>query len=142
MIAADRMIDNHYHALVASSYGWLLNAKLIVLTIILSIAYKARYTWLSLYSETEEKSRIKQGALQLRKWISIEFIFALLLILLATILAKTAPTKHVVIENWPYLFRFSIDATWHEPNVQRIVWSGFVLILVTLGAIWFGIKNT
>ena len=50
IIAADRMIDEHYYALVASSYGWLLNAKLALLAIILVIAHQARYRWLPLFS--------------------------------------------------------------------------------------------
>ena len=141
VIAADRMVDDHYHALVASPYGWLLNTKLAVLAVILWIAYRARYKWLPLFSETDKTMQTNEGILQLRKWVGIEFILALLLILLATILANTLPAKHALVENWPYPFRFSINATWEESSVQEMVWSGVVLFMVALGTIWLSIKN-
>ena len=141
LIAADRMVEGHYHALVSSSYGWLLNFKLAVLAIILIIAYQARYRWLPVLSQVDDAEQIKEGAAHLRKWVSIEFILALLLVLLATILANTLPAKHAIIENWPYPFRFSIDATWDEPKVQEMFWSGAALFIVALVAIGLGIKN-
>jgi len=141
LIAADRMVEGHYHALVSSSYGWLLNFKLAVLAIILIIAYQARYRWLPVLSQVDDTEQIKEGAAHLRKWVSIEFILALLLVLLATILANTLPAKHAIIENWPYPFRFSIDATWDEPKVQEMFWSGAALFIVALVAIGLGIKN-
>ena len=61
--------------------------------------------------------------------------------LLATILANTLPAKHTMIEEWPYPFRFSINATWDEPNVQEMVWSGIALFFAALGAVWLGTKN-
>ncbi|MBA3756777.1 MAG: CopD family protein [Nitrosomonas sp.] len=140
IIAADRMIDEHYYALVASSYGWLLNAKLTVLAIILVIAHQARYRWLPLFSQTDGTAQANAAVAQLKKWVRIEFILALLLVLLATILANTLPAKHTMIENWPYPFRFSINATWDEPNVQEMVWFGLALFIVALSTIWFGIK--
>lgn len=141
VIAADRMIDEHYYALVASAYGWLLNAKLALLAIILVIAHRARYRWLPLFSQADGTAPVNAAVAQLRKWVRIEFILALFLVLLATILANTLPAKHTMIENWPYPFRFSINATWDEPNVQEMVWSGIALFFVALGMVWLGIKS-
>lgn len=141
LMVADRMVETYYHALVASSYGWLLNFKLAVLAIILFIAYRARYRWLPLFSQLENAEQAKIGMEYLRKWVGIEFILALLLVLLATMLANTLPAKHAIIENWPYPFRFSINATWEEPNVQEMVWAGTVLLLVALTTIWLGIRK-
>ncbi|MDV6345805.1 hypothetical protein [Nitrosomonas sp. Is37] len=93
------------------------------LAVILFIAYRARYRWLRLFSQFENVEQVKTGTEHLRKWVSIEFILALLLVLLATMLANTLPAKHAIIENWPYPFRFSIKATWEEPNVQEMVWN-------------------
>nr|WP_090572400.1 hypothetical protein [Nitrosomonas sp. Nm33] len=105
------------------------------------IAYRARYRWLPLFSQFENVEQVKTGTEHLRKWVSIEFILALLLVLLATMLANTLPAKHAIIENWPYPFRFSIKATWEEPNVQEMVWTGTALLLVALATIWLGIKK-
>lgn len=123
LIVADYMVTTYYHALVASSYGWLLNFKLAVLALILFIAYQARNRWLPLFSQFENTEQVRTDTEYLRKWVGIEFILALLLVLLATMLANTLPAKHALIENWPYPFRFSINATWEEPNVQELVWT-------------------
>lgn len=140
-IVADRMVEEDYHALVASSYGWLINFKLTLLAIILVIAYRARSRWLPWFTEASSAEKIQRGSQQLQKWVSIEFILAVILVLLATILANTIPAKHAMVENWPYSFRLSIDATWEEPNVPFFFWSGVVLLLLAAGSIWLGIKN-
>ncbi|MEK6735072.1 MAG: CopD family protein [Pseudomonadota bacterium] len=141
LIAADRMIEEYYHTLVSSRYGWLLSTKLAVLAVILFIAYQVRYKWLPELSQADDPASTKTGIAHLSKWVGIEFKLALLLILLATILANTLPAKHAIIDNWPYPFRFSIDATWDEPTVQIMFWSGVVLLSMALGMIWLGIKN-
>lgn len=141
LIIADRMVEKDYHALVASSYGWALNIKLTLLAIILIIAYRARSRWLPAFIQASNVERIQGGSQRLRKWVSIEFILAILLVLFATILANTKPAKHAMVENWPYSFRFSIDATWYEPNVQLLFWSGVALLIMAVGSVWLGIKN-
>lgn len=141
LIVVDRMVEEYYHTLVSSSYGWLLNFKLVVLAIVLLIAYQVRNQWLPLLSQADDTAQIKEGAARLRKWIGIEFMLALLLMLLATLLANTLPAKHAIIENWPYPFRFSIDATWDEPNVQEMFWLGAMLLIIALGTIGLGIRN-
>jgi putative copper resistance protein D len=141
LIVTDRLVETYYYTLVSSPYGWLLNAKLFVLAIILLIAYQVRYKWLPLFSQGDSTALTKKGVIHLKKWVGIEFILALLLVLLATILANTLPAKHTMIENWPFPFRFSMSATWEESNVQEMVFSGAVLFLIALGMLWLGIKN-
>ena len=140
LIVTDRLVETFYYTLVSSPYGWLLNTKLSILAIILVIAYQVRNKWLPMLSQggTQQTSA---SVNHLKKWVGIEFVLALLLILLATILANTLPAKHTVIDNWPYPFRFSINATWDEPNVQEMVWSGVVLFFVALGMVWLGVKQ-
>ncbi len=140
IIAADRMITTHYHTLVATTYGWLLNAKLAVLAVILCIAYQARYQWLPLISQKNKTSQANEALTHLRKWVRIEFILALLLVLLATMLANTLPAKHAIIDHWPYPFRFSISATWEQNNVPEMVWLGVALLVVAISTIWIGAK--
>ncbi len=140
LIVTDRMVDDYYHTLVSSSYGWLLNFKLAVLTVILFIAYQARYKWLPLLSQAEGK-KYEESAKHLKKWVSIELFLALVLILIASILANTLPAKHAIIEHWPFPFRFSTDdATWEEPYVEEMFWAGAMLFIFALGMIWFSIK--
>lgn len=139
VMVTDRLVDEKYYALVASAYGWLLNIKLTILAVILVIAYQARNRWLPLLERGENNQR-GEGSAHLRQWVRIEFVLALLLVLFATILANTLPAKHAMVENWPYPFRFSIDATWDQPEVQDKVWSGVVLFVLALGAVWLGIR--
>ena len=63
------------------------------------------------------------------------------MVLCATILSNTIPAKHATVENWPYSFRFSIDATWSEPYTPLLFWSGVVLLILAAGSVWLGIKN-
>lgn len=108
-------------------YGRLFNFKLIVLAIILIIAFQARYKWLPLLSQADNKRQTKETEIStahLSKWVSIEFLLVLVLLMIASILANTLPAKHAVIENWPHPFRFSIDATWEEPYVTETFSSG------------------
>ncbi|MER0204165.1 MAG: cytochrome C [Nitrosomonas sp.] len=139
VIVTDRLVDEKYYALVASAYGWLLNFKLTILAIILVIAYQARNRWLPLL-ERSENEQSRDSTVHLTQWVRIEFVLALLLVLFATVLANTLPAKHAMVENWPYPFRFSIDATWDQPDVQDKVWSGIVLFVIALGTIWLGIR--
>ncbi|MDP3663692.1 MAG: CopD family protein [Nitrosomonas sp.] len=140
LIVTDRLVETFYHTLVSSPYGWLLNAKLSILAIILVIAFQARNKWIPMLSGGDAQQN-SEGVIHLKKWVGIEFILALLLVLIATVLANTLPAKHMMIDNWPYPFRFSINATWDEPNVQEMVWSGVVLFFVALGTVWLGAKN-
>lgn len=139
VVVTDRLVDEKYYALVSSPYGWLLNIKLAILAVVLVIAYQARNRWLPLLGQRENESGDESSA-HLRQWVRIEFVLALLLVLFATILANTLPAKHAMVENWPYPFRFSIDATWDEPNVQDKVWSALVLFALALGTVWLGIR--
>jgi putative copper resistance protein D len=141
IIVADRMIEEDYHALVASSYGWLLNIKLTLLAIILIIAYQARSRWLPLLKQANSGEETQSGDQQMKRWVSVEFVLAMILVLLATILSNTKPAKHAMVENWPYPFRFSMDATWEEPNVQIFFWIGVTLFIMAGGSIGLGIKS-
>ena len=117
ILVADRMVDSSYAALVATSYGWLLNTKLSLLVPILVIGACAR-PCLEMPSLDQNAEVTAAGGRGLRKWVSVEFAIALALVLVATVLANAVPAKHAVIEDWPYPFRFAIDATWGEPGAM------------------------
>jgi len=131
VIVADSMLDEIYGALVATTYGWLILAKISLLILVLMIASRARSVWLPSLAQGQALAAI--GGQNLRKWVRIEFVIAFLLVILATVLANTIPAKHTVIEVWPYPFRFSIDATWEYQSVRTQVWIGMSLLLLAVG---------
>lgn len=141
IIITDRMVDTSYAALVATEYGWLLNAKIALLGVVLVIAARARSTWLPLLGMPAHNTAPDNGAAagaKLRKWVSFEFVLGLGIVLLATIVANTVPAKHAIIQTWPYSFRFSLDATWGEPSVMIRVWLGVALLVLSTGAVALG----
>lgn len=139
IIVGDRIFDGFYAALVATPYGWLLNAKLLLLGVILIIASSVRSYWLPLFSNSKNFTETQRSAEGMRKWVRIEFLLAMLLVLIATIIANNAtPAKHVTIEEWPFPFRFSIIANWGTPNVAFQVWGGLAVAVVALGVLQFG----
>ncbi|QOJ23630.1 MAG: CopD family protein [Gammaproteobacteria bacterium] len=137
-IVADRMFDGYYAASVATSYGWLLSIKILILAVILFIAARVRAHWLPLLANSATAADADAGRAGVKKWVRIEFILALLLLLLATVIASTTPVKYALIENWPYPFRFSINATWNQPNVATQVWIGAFILILAAGAILLG----
>jgi copper resistance protein D len=138
IIITDRMVGTSYGGLVATNYGWLLNAKVALLGVVLLIAARARSTWLPLLSSRGESKEAKAGGQRLRKWVSFEFLLALGIVLLATIVANSVPIKHALIQNWPYSFRFSLAATWGDPIVMARVYSGIGLLVLAGISIWYG----
>jgi putative copper resistance protein D len=151
VIITDRMVDTSYGALVATRYGWILDAKIGLLAIVLVIAARARSSWLpQLTGRASPAEGGKEGSAlpgaaggiaggqKLRKWVSFEFVLAMGIVLLATIVANTVPAKHAIIQDWPYSFRFSLAATWGEPSVMIRAWSGIVLLALAAGALVLG----
>ncbi len=136
IIVADRMVDTSYASLVATNYGWLLNTKLTLLAPILVIGACARRIWIpSLDQNTDVATAGGRG---LRKWVTVEFVLATALVLVATVLANAVPAKHDVIENWPYPFRLSIDATWGQLSVMIRAGIGVVLLGLAGGTVALG----
>lgn len=135
---ADRIFDGYYAALVATPYGWLLSIKILILSTILLIAARVRAHWLPLLANDSQPDNASPGRTGIRKWVRIEFVLALLLLFLATVIANTTPVKHALIENWPFPFRFSILATWDKPNVAVQVWVGVSILILAAGVIQLG----
>ena len=139
LVVANRMIDTNYAGLVATTYGWLLITKLTLLVIILFIASRAKSVWVPSLKQSPDTA--ETGGRKLRAWVRIEFVLAILLVIVATLLASAVPAKHDVIDNWPYPFRFSIDATWGDWLVRTIVGIGLVLLIVAGSTIVLGRKK-
>ena len=140
IIAADRTFDDNYAALVATPYGWLLSAKLALLIIILFIAARVRSHWLPALEDFKDTVNAANGARSMRRWIRIEYILALLLLLLATILSNVTPAKYAPIEDWLFPFRFSIDATWNQ-DIAVQVWIGVSVFIVAFVMLIIGMTK-
>jgi copper resistance protein D len=136
IIVADSMVDTSYAALVATSWGWFLNTKLALLAVILVLAACARHIWIPSLDQNAEVATT--GGRGLRKWVPVEFVLALAMVLVATMLANAVPAKHAVIEDWPYPFRFSIDATWGGLGMMIGGGIGVALLILAVGAIALG----
>ena len=136
IIVTDRMVDTSYASLVATSYGLFLNTKLALLTVILVIAARARFVWLPSLSQNEDVAAT--GGRKFRKWVAFEVLLASVLVMAATLLANAVPAKHTVIEDWPYPFRFSIEATWGELSVMVRTGIGVILLILAVGSIALG----
>ena len=136
IIVTDRMVDTSYAALVATSWGWLLDTKLALLIVILVIAARARFVWLPALNQNEDVA--EASGRTLRKWVTLEVLLALALVLAATLLSNAVPAKHTVIEDWPYPFRFSIDATWGEMSVMVRIAIGVVSLILAGGSVALG----
>lgn len=139
LLVAYRMIDPNYAGLVATTYGWLLIAKLTLLAIILSIASRAKSVWVPALSQNPDAA-VESGH-KLRRWVTVEFVLAMLLVIVATLLANAVPAKHDVIDYWPYPFRFSIDATWGDWLVRAIVLTGLVFLIIAGTMVVLGRKK-
>lgn len=139
LVVANRMIDTNYAGLVATTYGWLLILKLTLLTIILLIASRAKSVWVPSLRQSPDTAAA--GGRKLWTGVRIEFVLAVLLVIVATLLANAVPAKHDVIDDWPYPFRFSIDATWGDWLVRTIVGIGLVLLIVAGSMIVLGRKK-
>jgi putative copper resistance protein D len=128
LVVANLMFETNYAGLVATTYGWLLITKLTLLAVILSIASRAKSLWIPSLHQSPEQAAI--AGQKLRTWVTVEFGLAILLIVVATLLANAVPAKHDVIDNWPYPFRFSIDANWGDWLVRAIVLTGLIFLVL------------
>ena len=136
IIVTNDMVDTTYAALAATSWGWFLTTKLALLAVILVLAACARHIWIPSLDQNAEVAAV--GRRGLRKWVTVEFMIALAMVLVATMLANAVPAKHAVIEDWPYPFRFSIDATWGGLGMMIGAGIGVALLILAVGAVVLG----
>ncbi len=95
-----------FPALFGTTYGLLLIVKILLLAIVLAMAAGLRGKLLPRFA------RDAGFAGQLSLWVLCEWLIALVIVLLAVQLARTVPAAHDEID-WPFPFRFSIDANWN-----------------------------
>ncbi len=136
IIVTNDMVDTTYAALAATSWGWFLTTKLALLAVILVLAACARHIWIPALNQNADAAAA--GGRGLQKWIPVEFVLGLVLVLVATMLANAVPAKHAIIEDWPYPFRFSIDATWGGLGMMIGAGIGVALLILAVGAVVLG----
>ena len=110
VIITDRMVDTSYGALVATAL-WLAARRQDRPARHRARDRRARPLQLAARSPRPPAAGDAGSAqdrwTELSKWVSFEFVLALGIVLLATIVANTVPAKHAIIQDWPYSFRFS-----------------------------------
>lgn len=132
VVVSDHIFNDYYAAVIATPYGWLLSSKIVLLIFILLIANRVRSKWLPALSQSIQMTDSVKTKENLRKWVGFEFVLAMILLLLATLLTNSVPVKDLNIEKWPLPFRFSIDATWNLPNVALQVWIGVAILSIAI----------
>ncbi len=138
LMVAHRMVAPKYATVFVSNYGWLLIAKLAMLFVILVIALRMHRVWLPALGKNAETAVVAKH--KLRRWVTIEGVLSLALVLAATLMANTHPPNHVVIHDWPYPFRFDIAGTWGMgmPDVMIRVWVGAGVLILAAGSVALG----
>jgi putative copper export protein/mono/diheme cytochrome c family protein/peroxiredoxin len=116
--------------LVGTAYGRLLSAKIAVLSGVFAIAAHLRWAVLPrLVSPNLAREAIRHVAFL----VATECALGVIIVILGSVVAETIPAIHDQI-GWPIGFRYSIVATWNDPNVQWRVYAGASLILA--GTVW------
>ena len=114
-------------ALLATQYGALLLAKLLLLMLVLAMAARLRWGILpALHAGAE--TRVCHRCV---RWIVAECLVAAGIVLVAAQLGQTVPGRHDAVAWW-LPFRFSVAATWDTPWTPAKVWSGVALLVLTL----------
>jgi putative copper resistance protein D len=132
LLMAYRQVAPAYAALVATPYGYLLTAKVILLVGVIACAWRVRATWLPEFLQGEDLA--SQRTHRMLRWVTGEFSLAVAVVLVAAALAGSVPAKHAAIDQWPYAFRFSIDATWdYVPGVRQQLLVSALLALLAGG---------
>jgi putative copper export protein/mono/diheme cytochrome c family protein len=118
-------IVGNFASLIGTFYGLTLVAKLVALAAVLFIAHGLRKQLLPKLAAEPSETVLTEYA----KRVKIELGFALLIVLLASVMGNIAPPEHEDIF-WLLPFRFSFRATWDLPWVPAMFLGGTALALV------------
>jgi putative copper resistance protein D len=125
-------------ALIGTTHGRLLLAKLTVLVPILAIAVCNRTRFLPALSQTEGTSFESSAMRRLGAFVALEAGLAFALLALAVAMTLTTPARHAA-PVWPLPFRFSFDVVLDVPATRwrvlvgsQLVVIGIVVLLVSL----------
>ncbi|MFN0317140.1 MAG: CopD family protein [Burkholderiales bacterium] len=114
-------------ALFGTGYGHRLLSKLLLVAAILLLAARLRWHWLKNLDQISAE-RIASRA----SWLVVaEFLAALAVVLVGSLLSSTPPARHEQIL-WPFGFRFAPGLTWGQPQVPLQVIAGTVLALISV----------
>ena len=114
-------------ALLATQYGALLLAKLLLLVLVLAMAARLRWSMLPVLLARTDTGVARCCA----QWIVAEYLVAAGIVLVAAQLGQTVPARHDAIIWW-LPFRFSVAATWDTPWTPAKVWSGVALLVLAV----------
>ncbi len=114
-------------ALLATQYGALLAAKLLLLLLVLAMAARLRWRMLPALQASADAGFARRCV----QWTVAECLVAAGIVLVAAQLGQTVPARYDTIAWW-LPFRFSVAATWDTPWTPARVWSGVALLLLAV----------
>lgn len=116
--------------LLGTPYGALICGKVSLLLGVLLIANKARVRFLPRLQEAPAAAQFYPIA---RRWVTVELVFAVAILGLASLVSQTTPAIHDQ-PYWWLPFRIAIDATWPVPATATAV---SVALAVAVGLVLF-----
>ncbi|MSQ58884.1 MAG: c-type cytochrome [Betaproteobacteria bacterium] len=123
-------------ALFGTAYGQRLLFKLFLIAVTLLLAARLRWHWLRHLEQIATERIATWGA-----WLVLaEFLVALAVILIGSILSSTPPARHEQIL-WPFGFRFAPEVTWAQPQVPLQVIAGSVLVLTSVAKFFWSYRQ-
>ena len=118
-------------ALFGTDYGQRLLFKLFLVTVILLLAARLRWHWL----KNLERICAEGIASRASRLVIAEFLCALGVVLIGSLLSSTPPARHEQIL-WPLGFRLAPGLTWAQPRVALQVIAGLALALVSAAKVY------
>lgn len=125
------VLERSLAPLLATSFGLQVLAKMVLLMLVLLVAARVRWVWMSRMGQGAfEQGLAWQGAAGL---VRVELGVVLLILLFAASLTGTLPAAHAQMA-WPLPFRLSLAATWDQPGVAATVVGASLLAMG--GLVW------
>ncbi len=124
--------------LFATPYGLFLITKIVLFLMMLSVAAVIRFRYMPQFG-SKASTAINFA---IAKWVTFETSAGILLLAVASVLKETTPASHEEEMFWPFVTRFSIEATWDESSDIRMQVSiGIALVIAAMALTIFLIRK-
>lgn len=120
--------------LLATEYGLLVLAKVVLLVPILGLAARVRFVWLPRLGPAGPDQRTALAAAS--RLVRTELAVVMVLLLAAAAVSATLPAAHDQLV-WPFPFRFSVAATWAADSA--VMWRVVIGAAVVVAAVALGL---
>ena len=141
LVVLDSVAAPKYAALFVTPYGGWIFTKITSGLLMLAIALRIHLVLLPALGTNGDAAAVARQ--RLRIWGTVEGLFGLAIGVATVMLASAHPPHHIVIQDWPYPFRFDLAGTWGMgiPEVVNRVWVGITLFILAGGALLLGLRS-